>query len=530
MAASSEEDYTRSAALAEGVRETRRGAGGGGSPARYWTMTSRRAAAAREAAEAVGRVRMEVPMIRGIRRSAIAAVCLALLCLAPLAGQASKNKTYTVSDAKSLVKAIGPDRTVVLKKGDYKLASVTGVKNEYVKWNELENGREFTITGVKNLTIRGADGARIVGDSPSAYLLCVSECDGLILDNLRFARVLKGDAEVNGGSLYAESTEGLEVNRCSFERPTGVAIELWGCPEAKIKNGAVEGTTWLAFSFVESAGVELHECTVIESAGYPLVYVEDSGGLLVEATRFERCTGGNFVEIYSQSGEEVSAAFVDCVFAGNQFEYFSGTSMLPLTENCSYEGDNSFDEYWPDYSVAYVADESYYGNYGYGYGAAEGIPAYYADWSSGLAFSYPGDWQLEDFEEPRRIGLISPDGSCVALFVPVSENVDADLEPEELFALAAEDFVSYMADNANSGVSMEIVGEISDETGILSAEYRGEITFLGDGGTASIRVRLFATDGAVHAFAAVANDEYDLEPGLDLDLILGSVDYAPRGE
>ncbi len=468
-------------------------------------------------------------MIRGIRLSLAATAAFALLCLAPLAAQASK--TYTVSDAKSLVKAIGPDRTIVLKKGDYKLASASGVKNEYLKWNELANDKEPTITGVKNLTIRGADGARIVGESPSAYILRIEGGEGIVLDNLRFARVLKGDPEVTGGSFYAESVRGLALTRCRFDGPTGAAVELWECPGAKIKESEIVGASWAAFSFVYSDDVSVFAGKISESSGYPLVYVEDSARVEIASTRFEGCSGNNFFESYTGSGEFGPTAFINCTFAGNSFDYFAGTSELPETLDCSYIDDNSFDEYWPDYSVAYVADESYYGNYGsYGYGSAAGIPAYYADWSSGLAFYYPVDWELADLEDPRRIGLLSPDGSCVALLVPVSENVDADIDPEELFARAAEDFVTYMADNAGSEVSMEMVGEAGDETGILSAEYRGLVTFLSDGGQAAIRVRLFATEGAVHAFAAIANNEFDLEPGLDLDLILGSVDWASRGE
>ena len=85
--------------------------------------------------------------------------------------QAKAAQSIPVSDAKQLVNAIGSDRTIVLKKGDYKLSSAYGVSTKFASWIDGDDGKELQITKIQNLTIRGADGARIVSDSGLSSIL-----------------------------------------------------------------------------------------------------------------------------------------------------------------------------------------------------------------------------------------------------------------------------------------------------------------------------------------------------------------------
>ena len=461
-------------------------------------------------------------MIHGTWRPA--AVALALVLALPLAGQGAQ-KTYSVSDAKSLLKAVGPDRTIVLKKGDYKLSSAYGVDGDYVEWQDAEEGKELYLKDLKNLTIRGADGARIVGDSASAYLLCLSNSSNVALDNLRFARNVDGEAEAAAGSLYAESVQGLVVDRCFFEGPTGTAIELWESPGARIRRTTVKGAVRGAFSIMYSGDFEATGAKVLDCEGYPLVYIEESDQVLVSTTRFEGCQGGNFIEIYAESGSVEAVGFSECAFVGNTVDYFSGTSIIPYTEGCSFE-DNSFGEDWAENSVAYYEDESYY------YGEEEGGPAYYAHYASGLGFSYPEYWELRESGDQGRVGLFAPGGEALVIFTTVYQlpaKADPARQAKKIFADSAAALIKLLDEEADIALSIGPEGEPSDETGIMSAYYTGSAT-KGEGEHAEARVRLMLSEGSIHAFVALAKDPSGLESGSDADSILSSADYAPRGD
>jgi len=442
-------------------------------------------------------------------------------------GASAAPKTYSVQDTKSFLKALGPDRTIVLRKGDYKLSSASGASSPYASWKEVEGGgSEFVLSGLSNLTIRGADGARIIVEGAGGRVLVVSGCDGLALDNIRFARRVGDGAEdvEFGAGLFIASVRGLVVDRCSIEGPMGAALVVQDCGEARIRRLSVSGASGGAVVAVSSDGLELSNSKILDTEGYPLVYLEESDHALVSQTRFEGCTGGNFVEIYAESGSVESVLFSDCAFSGNQVDYFCGTDILPTTEGCSFEN-NSFDEEWPENSVAYYGDEEYY--YGEGEGAGE---AFYAHEASGLGFSYPEYWELEESEDGERVGLFAPEGDALILYV-TAYTLPADANPErqakKVFADAAAALVALAKDEMGLELAIGPDGEPEAETGILAAEYRGEAT-KGEGERAEARVRFLVSGEAVRAFIALAKDRSAFESGAAIDLILDSAELLSK--
>lgn len=440
--------------------------------------------------------------------------------------QQSRPKTYTVQDARSFFQALGPDRTIVLRKGDYRLGSASGVESEYASWNELDGGaRELVLSGLRNLTIRGADGARVVSEEAAGRLLVVSGGSNITLDNIRFIRLVEEDAEEPGGGVYAESVRDLVVDRCSIEGPTGTAIAFWECDGAKVRRLAVRGAIDAAISAMYSNDLEVASSRILESSGYPLVYLEDSDRALISKTRFEGCSGGNFVEIYAESGSVESMVFSDCEFVDNEVEYFAGTDILPLTQECSFEG-NSFDEDWPANSVAVNSGNDY------DYWADQAEPAYYAHYASGLGFSYPEFWELEESDDQERVGLFAPSGDELVLFV-TAYRIPGQIDPSSLapstsqakkvFADSAAALIALVKDEMGVDLSIDPAGDPDAETGLLAAEYAGKAT-RGEGERAEARVRFVVSGGAVHAFIALAAKSSAFEAGSDIDQILDSAE------
>jgi hypothetical protein len=482
----------------------------------------------------------EVPMTRHSRPLASLIAGLAVLAAAlPASAQGSAQgapggaqatpKTYSVQDARSFLKALGPDRTIVLRKGDYKFSSASDVPCPYASWNEVEGGRELVLSGLSNLTIRGADGARIVADCAAARVLVVSNCQGLALDNLRLVRLVKEEEGDLGGSLYAESVEGLVVDRCSIEGPTGAAVGLWDCEGARIKRLSVSGASGGAVAAVYSNGLELSGSKILDCEGYPLVYLEESDGVRISQTKFEGCSGGNFIEIYAESGSVESVVFSDCAFSGNQVDYFCGTDILPATEGCSFE-DNSFDENWAEDSVAYYGDESYYGDEAdydeESYDGGDMAPAFYAHDASGLGFTYPDYWELRESEDGERVGLFAPDGDSLVLYVTayrIPAQVDPERQAKKVFADAAASLVALLKDEMEIDLAIGPDGDPEAETGILSADYTGAAT-REEGERAAVRIRFLVSGEAVRAFVALAKDDSSFESGADIDLILDSAE------
>jgi hypothetical protein len=460
-------------------------------------------------------------------------IALAMLLAAQGAAfSQAKAQPVSVSDAKQLVAAIGPGKTIVLKKGDYRLSEAYGTKNKYVSWNEGDDGKELSLSDLENLTIRGADGARIVSDSGMTSILGIFSSKNVTFDNIRFARLPKKGAVTGAGSFYAESVQGLTLDRCSFEGPTTIAIELWECTGAAIKRCDIAGASSGALSASYTKGIDFSSSRVKDSEGYPLLYLEESDQVRVKGTAFEGISGGNFLEIYAESGGVDSVAFEGCSFKDVQVEYFAGSPILPSVLDCQFSG-SSFDENWESDSVAPASDEAYYGDdEGYGdYGDYEEEGPLLYEHPSGLSFYYPSSWEMEEYPEQSRVGAFAPDGKSLVFFLSaydIPPKTDPAKQSKKVLADAYAALAKLLKSEAEVALALKPDGEPYTDNGLLSADYLGAAT-KGDGAKAVARARLIVYGSKVQAMVALAADASSLEAESEIDGIFASVE-ASGGE
>ncbi|MGO8692742.1 MAG: right-handed parallel beta-helix repeat-containing protein [Rectinemataceae bacterium] len=285
------------------------------------------------------------------RISILAFAALFALAAAAQGQSAAGPQTFRVSTVADFLAHIGSNRTILLEKGDYLLSSGYGYKSAFVAWSDYDDGKELGIHEAFNLTIRGMDGARLVSDSATAYMLGVYGGSNVKLDNLAFARLPKEGTKVSGGTVYAEDIDGFSMDRCELSGPTTNGIELSGAKNVDIAKSSVKEANFSALSATSSDGIEVSDCTIADNDGNPLFYLEDSDHVAFANDTIRGNEGGNLIEIYATSGSVNSIVFSACRFEENQVDDFSGTSIMPEAKNCSYI-DNSFGEDWASASVA----------------------------------------------------------------------------------------------------------------------------------------------------------------------------------
>jgi hypothetical protein len=458
------------------------------------------------------------------RSRALAPALAAVLALALAASaQAQAPKTFNVSDAAGLVKAIGPDRTVVLKKGDYKLSTAYSVTSDYASWTDGDDGKELALTGLKNLTIRGADGARIVSDAAYSPILGVYDSTGVTIDHVAFARSAAAAEDAGASGLSAESVEGLTLDRCTFEAGTTVAIDLWSCTGVRIRRTEVSDAGSGALSASYCDDIEVSDSTFSGCEGYPLVYLEETNGVLFKSAVFQDNFGGNLVEIYAEEIDAESISFMGCDFTGNDFDYFAGSSILPTTDSCEYT-DNSFGEDWEISSVAPASDEEYYGEDYSDDDYAYDEFAYY-DHPSGLSFTYPSSWELQEYPSKSRAGFFAPYGSTfVLVLAPYQLPAKADpvKQRPKIFADALAALVKSLKDESSVALSVKADGESYESDGMISQDYLGTAAKAKDE-RAAARVRLVIFGQGVLAVVGMAKDASSLEIDTEADSVFSSI-------
>jgi hypothetical protein len=438
------------------------------------------------------------------RRLALSA-CLLSAALCGFA-QAKPAQVISVSDAAQFAAALGPDRTIVLAKGDYSWAGAKGVANDYLSWGG-EDGAELLISGLQNLTLRGSDGARLLSDSSRSPLIGLSDSRNVTIDNLRFVHV----------SLHAESVAGLTLDRCSFEGPQATALELWECSQVSIRRCGIQGAVAGALSVSYARGLELRATKISGCEGYPLLYDEGSEGVSFKDSSFEGNRGGSFIEASAESEGE-PPSFQRCLFLDNEFDWFSGASSLPSTDDCRFSG-NSFDEGWARDSVA-PGEES--GGRGVS-GETRGFLRY--SHSSGLSFAYPASWELQELQGGSRAAILAPDGMSLAILLgaySIPSGYEDPLRAKEVFDEARLALGKLLRQELGIELALEAEGEPYARGSLLTADFHGPASKEG-GGSAQSRLRFIVLGDQVYALVGFQAESSPPGEAGELDAIFASI-------
>ena len=260
--------------------------------------------------------------------------------------QAKTAQSIGVSDAKQLVNAIASDRTIVLKKGDYLLSSAYGISDE-VRLVDRRRRRQ----GAPALQApeshdprrrRGEDRLRL----RALLHLGVYDSKNVTLDNIRFVRTpRRTPRSARGASTPSRSKAFASTAAPSRARPRPRSSS--GSAGTRRSRGRdISGATSGALSASYTQGLELNGSRISDCEGYPLLYLENSDKRLSSRGRDSRVARAAISSRSTRNrGAAESIGFDACAFTGNQVDYFSGTQLLPTTDNCQF-ADNSFDEDW----------------------------------------------------------------------------------------------------------------------------------------------------------------------------------------
>ncbi len=434
------------------------------------------------------------------------------------AGAQAQRPTLTVSTAQELLKAIGPNRVIQLKKGDYVLSSAYKVTGKYIDWYDSDEGKELAILRADGLTIRGVAGSRIVVDSPTAYLIDVQDSSGVVFDTLVFARKLDEGSEVNAGGIYLENCEDFTLSAASFEGPNGYLLELRDCTKVTVKKSRFMFGQYGVFYASGSTGLSFQDSTFSSNLGTPLLSLEECSYVDFRNCLFAENSGGTLVEIYAESGQADGITFTASRFKSNEFDYFSGPGPIPETDACIFDS-NSFGEDWAEYAVAPEQDEEYYGA-----GAGDYATWYLGD--SGLQLSYPAAWDVQEGEKDNRVGFSSPEGEVLVIFTALPTKTGNNANPAQLtryFSDAAKAFISVIKGEAGIEVGfVEREDPFTDSTGLTSAWATGTGK-KDNGGTGSVLARFVISRGKFFAIVAFVGDETLIEPGSEAYELLASL-------
>jgi len=230
--------------------------------------------------------------------------------------------TITVSSPTRLLKALGNDRVIRLRPGDYDLGAIAHEASGAVRWEKVHDGEELVISDVENLTIEAADPEhkpRILARPRYAFVLRLQNVKNVTLRNLVLGHTEAGHCQ--GGVVRVEQAEQLAIESCDLFGSGTVGVSLEGVRGFLFDQSAIRECTYGIAEIAGSSDVAFNRSTFSDNAEFDLVTVAGTPNVRFMGSTFSRNRitkgyGHHFFEVDGSS----RVVLANTAFTDNDFE------------------------------------------------------------------------------------------------------------------------------------------------------------------------------------------------------------------
>ena len=192
--------------------------------------------------------------------------------------------SVTVKTVDEFLKAIGPDRTILLDGESFDLSTASnygGVGGKYYYWSESPDGPALIITDLSGLTIRGANGdpkAVTLSAVPRyANVLAFRDCENISLSDFTAGHT-REPGSCSGGVLYFTNCHGIDLDRCRLYGCGILGLDCDGCSGVAVRECEIYECSQGGVHLARTDGVRFLNCD-IHDVPSPALYFFNSGDL-----------------------------------------------------------------------------------------------------------------------------------------------------------------------------------------------------------------------------------------------------------
>ena len=238
--------------------------------------------------------------------------------------------TVTVKNPDELLAAIAPNTEIVMEAGTYILSVASDygkAGNEYYSWMEVSDGYQLTLTGVENLTIRGAGHHVTVIETDPRYagVIAMQNCKNVKLEDFTAGHTIERGI-CSGGVVSLSACEDITMNRMGLYGCGTIGLETNGCENITLTDSDVYECSNAAAYLIRSHDVTISGCRIYRIGdetygGYTFFQVSNSSGVVIENNELSDSTLNCLMSTGSSTVELKNNLFTNnrpqsCVFSG----------------------------------------------------------------------------------------------------------------------------------------------------------------------------------------------------------------------
>jgi hypothetical protein len=247
---------------------------------------------------------------------------------------------YDVSNAKELLQAIGPNRTITLKSGDYELKEAYGVKSDYILFSNEYDGPELIVSNVSNMTLTGDGKANILAEPRYAWVINFMACSEITLKGIVFGHTEAGYC--TGGVLGFSNCSGFGISNCQMYGSGTEGLAFSESSKFTFNNCEIRKCTYDLMNVSSSSNIAFTSCTFKETGEFDLITIQSSSNLSFKKCMFSNNVTSEFMPYFFNIDElSKNISVEESMFKDNSVVKFVNEKSRLTQKNNKFEG-NSF--------------------------------------------------------------------------------------------------------------------------------------------------------------------------------------------
>ena len=200
-------------------------------------------------------------------------------------------KTYTITNEREFLAALGPDRTIVVAKNVHlNLSRVLENENLFInktgrRWMQSgadfigqlplvisegeTDGQQLDIVNINNLTIRGAGNSSIEVDPRYSYCLYFINCENCRVENLTIGHTEYGYC--SGGVIGVKKGKNIEILNCDLYGCGTYGLDLMDCHELEVRKCRIHHCTYGIMQLSKCHSISFSDCDFFQNKEYDLI-------------------------------------------------------------------------------------------------------------------------------------------------------------------------------------------------------------------------------------------------------------------
>jgi hypothetical protein len=238
-----------------------------------------------------------------------------------------------VANAVELMKAIGPDRRILLAAGRYDLTDMYSVKNRCIEWVDEFDGPCPVIKNLSGLSLVGEEGAEIVISPSYGWVLSFENCSGIRISGLVLGH--KKPGYCLGGVLGFSRCDDVEIRSCDLYGCGTYGLGLDRTEKFSIEDSVVRDCTYGLATIWRCEDLYFGSTVFRGTGEFDLVDVTASVHLLFRDCEFSRNRGDC---LFAVDAESRDVRTISCRFLDNDVSRFSYDGASPSLEDAVFSG------------------------------------------------------------------------------------------------------------------------------------------------------------------------------------------------